>query len=430
MTPFEQLKPASFRGVPFQVDPAAGVDLAAGRRTQIHEYPKRDKPYVEDMGRGTRLVRVDAYVSGVDYIAQSQALLAALETKGPGKLVHPWLGEMQVQCEELGQVHYDGGLRLATFRLSFVESGDLSFPTVALSTQQASRTAAQSLLTRASEWYATTFRVLRTINRVAVAALGTYQRVLKFLSNPVGFALGWFGASTIQGNLNSIAALFGRPAEAGPNWASLLTVSGQAQQGAYTGGQTTFTTAPAKAAADAALIPLIRGQIAMADDAALQPSAGSPQSAADIQIAANDAAILGQTRQILLSNAVGLSAYLNGAVYDDIAAVRAEILAALDRELLRLDAIRQSVGALGERAAALEALILALNDARSAVHTDLTTRLRDSARLLTLSVPSVRPAVAIAYDHHEDAGRAPEIVARNRIRRPGFVVGDIRVLSR
>ena len=48
---YEDLRPASFRGVSFQVDVAS---LSAGRRVQVHEYPQRDQPWVEDLGRATR----------------------------------------------------------------------------------------------------------------------------------------------------------------------------------------------------------------------------------------------------------------------------------------------------------------------------------------------------------------------------------------
>ena len=36
---FENLRPASFRGVPFQVD---GSDMETGRRVQVHEYPQQE----------------------------------------------------------------------------------------------------------------------------------------------------------------------------------------------------------------------------------------------------------------------------------------------------------------------------------------------------------------------------------------------------
>ena len=51
-----QLKPASFRGVPFVVQEGTSH---FGRRNQIHEYPFRDTPWVEDLGQQAR-----AFVAG------------------------------------------------------------------------------------------------------------------------------------------------------------------------------------------------------------------------------------------------------------------------------------------------------------------------------------------------------------------------------
>jgi prophage DNA circulation protein len=44
-------QPASFRGVIFHVETGG---KSSGRRTVTHEYPKRDDPYAEDMGRVAR----------------------------------------------------------------------------------------------------------------------------------------------------------------------------------------------------------------------------------------------------------------------------------------------------------------------------------------------------------------------------------------
>lgn len=84
---------ASFRGVPFWVD---SDSVPVGRRTQLHEYPKRDQPLVEDMGRQTREYKFDGFIIGPDFISQRDRLLVALDTPGPGELVHPWFGRLTV----------------------------------------------------------------------------------------------------------------------------------------------------------------------------------------------------------------------------------------------------------------------------------------------------------------------------------------------
>ena len=88
----DRLRDASFRGVPFSVE---DDDASFGRRVQTHEYPNRDKPFTEDLGRAARRLTVNAYVIGDDYADKRDRLIAAVETAGPGTLVHPQYGEMQ-----------------------------------------------------------------------------------------------------------------------------------------------------------------------------------------------------------------------------------------------------------------------------------------------------------------------------------------------
>ncbi|HAW0191952.1 TPA: DNA circularization protein, partial [Escherichia coli] len=88
----DNLYDASFRGVPFSVESDEG---SFGRRVQVHEYPNRDKPYTEDLGRATRRLTINAYLVGDDYAEQRDRLITAIETAGPGTLIHPQFGEMQ-----------------------------------------------------------------------------------------------------------------------------------------------------------------------------------------------------------------------------------------------------------------------------------------------------------------------------------------------
>ncbi|WP_083940892.1 DNA circularization protein [Pseudoduganella violaceinigra] len=129
MTWRDQLQPASFRGVPFDV--VAG-SLTAGRRLARHEYPQRDFPYLEDMGRRAREYKVEAYVIGPDYMSGRDQLLAAIEEEGPGQLVHRYYGTKLVvvaECELSESTEFGG---LAKFTLHFVESGEQAQPTVGI----------------------------------------------------------------------------------------------------------------------------------------------------------------------------------------------------------------------------------------------------------------------------------------------------------
>lgn len=128
---------ASFRGAAFHVEVGA---RAGGRRIVPHEYPKRDDPYAEDMGRRARRWHVTAYfisypVDGNgdtgeavlrlrDYRVGRDALIRALEQEGPGTLVHPTLGSMEVACETYtvqDAIREKGGF--CVFEMTFCEAG-------------------------------------------------------------------------------------------------------------------------------------------------------------------------------------------------------------------------------------------------------------------------------------------------------------------
>ncbi|MEJ1938287.1 DNA circularization N-terminal domain-containing protein, partial [Nostoc sp. NIES-2111] len=150
------LLPASFRGVPFHVD---GSTFEAGRRVQVHEYPQRDKPWAEDLGRATRGISVEAFVVGEDYSEQANALIGAAEEEGPGTLVHPWFGSMEVSLKDPCRVRFDGSAGRAVVSFSFVEAGELEFPSASDSTQAASQDAADELCDAAAESFGDAFSI-------------------------------------------------------------------------------------------------------------------------------------------------------------------------------------------------------------------------------------------------------------------------------
>lgn len=117
------LRKASFKGTPFLVQ---DTDASFGRRNVLHKYPYRDLPFAEDLGRDTRQFAITAFV--MDQAAHD-ALVEALESEGPGTLIHPWYGTAMVQHEGQANVQYpqvEGGRFI--FRLNFVEAGENQEP--------------------------------------------------------------------------------------------------------------------------------------------------------------------------------------------------------------------------------------------------------------------------------------------------------------
>lgn len=83
------LQPASWRGLTFGVN---SMQKRGGRRVAVHEYPYRDLPWVEDLGRGPQEVTFQGFLLGDDVASQYGAFLAECDKPGPGDLVHPRWG--------------------------------------------------------------------------------------------------------------------------------------------------------------------------------------------------------------------------------------------------------------------------------------------------------------------------------------------------
>lgn len=130
----DRLLPGSFRGAAFEIE---AHQFSGGRRVQVHEYPGRDVPFPEDLGRRAREYQVECYVIDPDYMGPRNRLLAACEAAGPATLVHPYLGTRRAQCTgvKVRESAKEGGM--ATFTLSFVDAGANRYPVAEADTADA-----------------------------------------------------------------------------------------------------------------------------------------------------------------------------------------------------------------------------------------------------------------------------------------------------
>ena len=100
----ETLLDASYKGVSFSVTESS---IEVGRRTVTFEYPQRDFPYVEDLGKKARKIKLTAVYSGQNYVTDMGRLISVMEEEGPAVLVHPTLGPMMVTPTGVTKVVYD-----------------------------------------------------------------------------------------------------------------------------------------------------------------------------------------------------------------------------------------------------------------------------------------------------------------------------------
>lgn len=149
------LRPAAFRGVRFET---RDRELESGRRIALHEYPKRDTPFPEDMGKRAREFSVDAYVIGDDYMSRRDRLLKACERVGPGTYTDFWGVSQRVVCKKIKLVEQQDEGRMCRFSIDFVEAGDgAAAPVSVAATAVQLAGAASSLITAAVSHFKANF---------------------------------------------------------------------------------------------------------------------------------------------------------------------------------------------------------------------------------------------------------------------------------
>ncbi|MCA8264795.1 DNA circularization protein [Burkholderia vietnamiensis] len=208
---FDQLRPASFRNIPFV---SLGGSSSFGRRQQMHEYPKRDEPWVEDLGRGARRIRMLGFVIGDNVIAQRDVMIAACEAVGDGQLVHPTLGRRTVSLMDFRSVeHWERG-RYFEFQFEFIEGGKRQYPTSEVATLESVLASVTGLNVAAA------FDFART-------ALSEISQGAAVLGKIVNTAIGWYSfANDLVGDArNLFQTLFSLPGDFGRFFGSAAHVS-------------------------------------------------------------------------------------------------------------------------------------------------------------------------------------------------------------
>jgi prophage DNA circulation protein len=384
---------ARFRGVPFFVEEA---ERSGGRRTATHRFPRSElPPYVEDMGKAEIPHMIEGYVIGDDYVLKRDALIAALETAGPGELVHPYYGTRRVQSGifRVRESTRDGGL--ATFSLTFTETAAVP-PTPTATPDHAGEVdlAADSALEAATDELAE-----------ELDADGEPAYALTSLSGEVE-AL----AAGLQSQLGPVAAtaqekaalkvqtdsLADQAASLAKNPAALVTALGDA------------LAALADSALDAPGSVLRALLDTVAELGLVSQAVGS--TATRVKERANQDALVAGLRRVLVIEAARLAPLVAYESLDD-AQLDADRIATL------LQAQEESAGD------SYPALVNLRARVRRAVPGDAVL-----ARLVTIERPST-PSLVLSYQLYGTVDRESEIVARNNIAHPGAISGSLQVLS-
>lgn len=393
-----QLRRASFRGVPFEV---TSSNLSIGRRTQTFEYPQRDDPFTEDMGRSKRTIRITAFVVGYDYIARMKRLIAACEKPGSGRLIHPWLGSMEVTPTDLSAPVFESN-RVASVSLTFVESGKLQYPNALLDVGAKCLSAAQLLVNAEFDEFVKTFDLTGAQD---------------FVKEAVGLDLqGIFNSETVQ----SVCDAFDLADELATLSHDVITLAEGAPDALFNRVLDTYGLRGFASTVHAwtDVSHRFRSLTQSSELNSAKPQAVASRTTSERIEKANAAGQamirgLSVANMVVAASEIGTSndrldasTPVQTAPYDDLIAVRNEILEAIDEESLKVSS---------------DLIYEALCESRSAVYEAITQRAEKQARLVSFKPSSVQPALVLAYDYYGDASREAEIVGRNKIRHSGFV---------
>ncbi|OHY60159.1 multidrug DMT transporter permease [Pluralibacter gergoviae] len=191
------LQDASFRGVAFDIITARD---SVQRDIAQHEYPYRNGANIEDLGGKPRSLQCQAVFFGDDYESRLQAFIAALDTRGPGELIHPVFGSMPDMLCYVYQVNHDAeNPDYCTVDLQFLQSGlDVEFfvREWPLSQADAIFNQAQGILDNAATLLDNAMKPLRTARQYLARAKALGVTALNMVAVLRGDITGFISSTT------------------------------------------------------------------------------------------------------------------------------------------------------------------------------------------------------------------------------------------
>lgn len=382
----DNYRQAKFRTADFYVPNA---ENSGGRRGVVHEFPKQDAPYVEDMGRRARTFNIEAYVLGEDYFTARNNLVTALEQEGSGKLVHPYLGTLDVFCTGYSFRESIREARIARFTLTFVEAGILKFPNAVIDTIADVARKKQSALDRARA-------SLERVYDIASVPYSVSQNVIRTIDQ---------GLSLIESAKQSVSAVssFRRDID---------NIRGKIIQLAYDvvdlaqefSDAMTFGTNETDEFE--ATIENARDQFREMDVlSAFTPTEPVGDNDPSVEFSAF-------MQQNAVINALGLMSIIEFDSLNEAVEYRSIVFSKLEELILDVTD---------------DDLYIALYDLQTSVARDIDTRVRELARLADYTLNASLPAMVVSHDLYGNISEEQDLIDRNRIEHPLFVPGGVPI---
>lgn len=195
------LQDASFRGVPFE---CAATGTSGTKSVAIKQSPYSNVAAMEDMGNDPDKISLNAVFSGEDYKTELDSLIAALKITGPGELVHPIDGVMQVYALNYVINHDAERTDYCTVSLEFVSTEDkkrelfvsvktpavIDTPSIVAAPASKLQTALEKLKLSDSEKLFNTVTSIRNGINQARDFMGVAKRTIEDVLSPVSWVVG------------------------------------------------------------------------------------------------------------------------------------------------------------------------------------------------------------------------------------------------
>jgi len=385
---------ASFRGVDFFIK---SHKYQGGRRLAKHVFPEREQITYDDLGRKEDAYTLSAYIVAGNYFNQRNLLFAALKTKGPGTLVHPYLGVISVHCDSFSGGESTNEGRMVRFDLVFKEVSVDKF-TSSPDTTTLVYEAKDNLLEAVSDWLDDVYdlarkpvRAIEDLNAALNSGLDVIDKVKKIANTRAEFkrALDNTRGKLIELQLSAtaIAQDFGLLINYGtdrPEGVAFSATEGNAKE----------------------QYDELRGLTTFADEPVTDTP---PEIGQDPDYPAY------QIQQMVVYQAVsgmgGLMSLIPFDSAEDAEQTEDELFAILDGLL-----IDESIA---------DNVYLAIRNLKAAIHNDLELRIVNLPRLVAFDVQETTNSLFLSNEIYGNITFEEDIIKRNAIEHPGFVPAKV-----
>jgi prophage DNA circulation protein len=407
------LRRASYRGVSFFVE---SDKLETGRRLVVHEFPLRDTPYVEDLGRSANKIDVTAYVVGDNADGAESALRAACEAGGAATLNLP-IASLLAHCEKCSRDFHKDKLGYIAFSLSFVRDGSGAAPFPIAYLGRLIETAIGGIIDILSDFFRGGFSTLDYASYVADESADELRSIAGQLDSA-------FRSTTVSpetlptllqqvGDIYSDAPTLVSTGERGDYYGGTSFV---AQQAISTAGDIVTRLGAVFETATTAIDPELLAKVMLPLTNFIEvSSAGITPSRQQL---AKNIALLRTTLRILALTALANS-IVNRTFADRREAIQARADAAevFGNELERISAYGDYD------------LYVAVQKLSGNVADYLSRMVADLAPVVQVSAPKNMPSLWWSQRLYGTADRATELASRNSVKHPSFMPLEFEALS-